>query len=153
SNDNGETWRPSMRSMPSRLITYAIVQDTRNPDLLYLGTNLGVYRSIDRGTSWAPVWSPTATDKKKPTAKRSTSRTATTARTRAVAPKTSDETVLAVQQALVNAGYHLGEPDGKIGTSTIAAVKKFQTDRHLPITGKLDSITLAALGVNAGSGS
>ena len=27
SNDNGESWRPSMRSMPSRLITYSILQD------------------------------------------------------------------------------------------------------------------------------
>src|SRR5436309_3147087 len=28
--DNGETLRPSMRSMPQRLITYSIMQDTRN---------------------------------------------------------------------------------------------------------------------------
>src|SRR5215510_665772 len=70
SNDNGETWRPSMRSMPSRLITYAIVQDTKNADVLYLGTNLGVYRSLDRGTSWAPVWA--AVEKKKTPVKRTT---------------------------------------------------------------------------------
>ena len=152
SNDNGETWRPSMRSMPSRLITYAIVQDTRNADLLYLGTNLGVYRSTDRGASWAPVWAPNAPDKKKTPAKRGAKRAATTAR-RASAPKTDDETILEVQQALLNAGYHLGEPDGKTGPATVAAVKKFQTDRHLPVTGKLDSITLAALGVGSGSGS
>src|SRR5215813_11884637 len=66
SDDNGETWRPSMRSMPSRLITYAIAQDTKNADVLYLGTNLGVYRSTDRGTSWAPVWAPETPEKKKP---------------------------------------------------------------------------------------
>src|SRR5204863_3042722 len=30
SNDNGESWRPSMRNMPSRLITYAILQDARD---------------------------------------------------------------------------------------------------------------------------
>src|SRR5437773_414932 len=45
STDNGETWRPSMRSMPPRLITYSIMQDTRNVNTIYLGTNLGVYRS------------------------------------------------------------------------------------------------------------
>ena len=50
STDNGETWRPSMRSMPSRLITYAIVQDKHDANVIYLGTNLGVYRSVDRGT-------------------------------------------------------------------------------------------------------
>jgi photosystem II stability/assembly factor-like uncharacterized protein len=152
SNDNGESWRPSMRSMPSRLITYAIVQDTRNADLLYLGTNLGVYRSIDRGASWAPVWAPNAPDKKKTTAKRGARPTRTTAARRASAPKTSDETILEVQQALLNAGYHLGEPDGKTGPATVAAVKKFQTDRHLPVTGKLDSITLAVLGIGSGGG-
>ncbi|HEV2834928.1 MAG TPA: YCF48-related protein [Pyrinomonadaceae bacterium] len=153
SNDNGETWRPSMRSMPTRLITYSIVQDTRNADLLYLGTNLGVYRSIDRGTSWAPVWSPTAPAKKKPAAKKGTSRTSPTARTRTATPKTNEETILQVQQALLNAGYHFGESDGKMGSATVAALKKFQTDRHLPVSGKLDSITLAALGIDTRSGS
>ena len=55
------------------------------------------------------------------------------------------------QEALKAAGYHLGEPDGKPGPATTAALKKFQGDRHLPVTGKLDSITLAALGVGKGS--
>ena len=148
SNDNGESWRPSMRSMPSRLITYAIVQDTRDANVLYLGTNLGVYRSIDRGTSWAPVWSPATAEKKKTPTKKTTR----TPRTK-TAPRPGQETVLQAQQALVAAGYHLGEPDGKTGTATTAAIKKFQGDRHLPVTGKLDAITLGALGVgNSASG-
>ena len=53
STDNGETWRPSMRNMPPRLITYSILQDARDANLIYLGTNLGVYRSLDRGASRA----------------------------------------------------------------------------------------------------
>src|SRR5690349_10471973 len=142
SNDNGESWRPSMRSMPSRLITYTILQDARDANIIYLGTNLGVYRSLDRGTSWAPVW---AADDKTPAKK-------TTKRAVAVTPKRRvstqpDDSVLQAQQALAAAGYHLGEPDGKAGPSTTAALKKFQTDRHLPVTGRLDAITLAALGV------
>jgi len=151
SNDNGETWRPSMRSMPSRLITYAIVQDTRDANLLYLGTNLGVYRSLDRGATWAPVWSPTTPEKKKAPAKK-TAKSTTTARRRAPAAKVNNEAVLQAQQALLNGGYHLGEPDGKPGPTTTAAVKKFQTDRHLPVTGKLDAITLAALGISGETG-
>jgi photosystem II stability/assembly factor-like uncharacterized protein len=67
SNDNGETWRPSMRSMPSRLITYSILQDVIDANIIYLGTNLGVYRSIDRGLSWAPVWAPSTPEPKRPT--------------------------------------------------------------------------------------
>jgi photosystem II stability/assembly factor-like uncharacterized protein len=151
SNDNGESWRPSMRSMPSRLITYAIVQDTRDANLLYLGTNLGVYRSIDRGATWAPVWSPTETEKKKAPAKKTAKARAPQSKSRRT-PAPGQETVVQAQQALLDAGYHLGEPDGKMGTATTASVKKFQTDRHLPVTGKLDAITLAALGIGNGTG-
>lgn len=147
SNDNGESWRPSMRSMPSRLITYAILQDMRDANVIYLGTNLGVYRSLDRGASWAPVW---AVEKKKPAVKK-------TARRAAAAPRRrpgfrADDSILRAQEALNAAGYHPGEPDGKAGRATTAAVKKFQQDRHLPVTGKLDAITLAALGVGKADG-
>ena len=155
SNDNGESWRPSMRSMPSRLITYAIVQDTRDANLIYLGTNLGVYRSTDRGASWAPVWAPTGGEKKK-AAPRKGAKTqaapAATAGKRRTPRAKADETILHAQEALVALGYNLGEPDGKAGASTTSAVKRFQTDRHLPVTGKLDSITLGALGVSKGAG-
>ena len=140
SNDNGESWRPSMRSMPSRLITYSILQDSRDGNVIYLGTNLGVYRSTDRGATWAPVWT---TEKKKPVAKKPAAKVAP--RRRAI-PNPAD-TILRAQEALVASGYNIGEPDGKLGKTTIAAVKKFQGDRHLPVTGKLDAITLAALGV------
>ena len=147
SDDNGESWKPSMRSMPSRLITYAILQDASDANIIYLGTNLGVYRSTDRGTSWAPVW---AVEKKKAPAKKTVRSTAA----RTPKPRTGPtpaETIMQAQEALNAAGYHLGEPDGKAGPTTTAAVKKFQGDRHLPVTGKLDSITLAALGVGKSS--
>jgi len=151
SNDNGESWRPSMRSMPSRLITYAILQDARDANIIYLGTNLGVYRSTDRGTSWAPVW---AVDKKKApvqkTTKSKTSRSSAVTTKRRTVP-TLTETIMQAQEALTAAGYHLGEPDGKPGPETTTAIKKFQGDRHLPVTGKLDSITLSALGVGKSS--
>jgi len=152
STDKGETWRPSMRSMPSRLITYAIVQDTRDANLIYLGTNLGVYRSIDRGASWTPVWAPSTPEKKKATPKKGATAPATPTAKRRTPGVKANETILSAQEALSAAGYNLGEPDGKAGASTTSAVKRFQTDRHLPVTGKLDAITLAALGVRAGAG-
>ena len=153
SNDNGESWRPSMRSMPSRLITYAIVQDTRDANLIYLGTNLGIYRSTDRGASWAPVWAPSTPDKKKAAAKRGAKAQAPAATTRRRTPAGKpEETILHAQEALAALGYNLGVPDGKSGAATTSAVKRFQKDRHLPVTGKLDSITLGALGVSKGSG-
>lgn len=141
STDNGETWRPSMRSMPSRLITYSILQDSRDGNLLFLGTNLGVYRSTDRGASWAPVW---ATEKQAGASKGAKRRVP--APRRRARPK-ADNSVLRAQEALAAAGYILGTPDGKLGRATTAAIKKFQGDRHLPVTGRLDAITLAALGV------
>jgi photosystem II stability/assembly factor-like uncharacterized protein len=155
SNDNGETWRPSMRSMPSRLITYAIVQDTRDANLIYLGTNLGVYRSTDRGTSWAPVWAPSSPGKRKGASAakgaKSQRAPARTAKRRTPARK-ADDTILHAQEALAALGYNPGTPDGKAGAGTTAAVKRFQTDRHLPVTGRLDSITLGALGIGKGTG-
>jgi peptidoglycan hydrolase-like protein with peptidoglycan-binding domain len=156
STDNGENWRPSMRSMPSRVITYAILQDVRDGNILYLGTNLGVYRSVDRGVSWAPVWAPTETaadPKKKTSAKRTTKRPPATATRKQVQRSLRPELVIQIQEALNNAGYHLGTPDGKLGAGTLAALKKFQGDRHLPLTGRTDDITLAALGLSKNSSS
>jgi photosystem II stability/assembly factor-like uncharacterized protein len=151
SDDNGETWRPSMRSMPSRLITYSILQDVIDANIIYLGTNLGVYRSIDRGLSWAPVWAPATPEPKKP-APRTSARTVKPAvKSRVKRPTLSEETIAAVQEALNKAGYHIGPPDGKGGPLTLAALKRFQADRHLPATGKFDDITLAALGVSKSS--
>src|SRR5215204_549130 len=148
SNDNGESWKPSMRSMPSRLITYAILQDARDANVIYLGTNLGVYRSTDRGTSWAPVW---AIEKKKTPAKKSVKKGVAATPKRGAADATVDS-IMEAQEALTAAGYHVGEADGKAGPGTTAALKKFQGDRHLPVTGKLDAITLAALGIGKASG-
>lgn len=148
SNDNGESWKPSMRSMPSRLITYSILQDARDANIIYLGTNLGVYRSLDRGTSWAPVW---AVDNPTPVKTKKGGKAAVAATPKRRASSLPQDLVLQAQQALAAAGYHLGEPDGKPGPATTTALKKFQTDRHLPVTGKLDTITLAALGIRKSS--
>ena len=58
SEDGGETWRLSARNMPYRLIAYSILQDPRDANTIYLGTNYGLYRSADRGASWAPMGAP-----------------------------------------------------------------------------------------------
>ncbi len=141
STDNGATWRPSMRSMPPRLITYSIVQDIRDANTIYLGTNLGVYRSLDRGASWAPVWTAS---KKTSTKKRSAARTPQSAATRNAADITRR-----AQQALNAAGYDVGVPDGRAGKATLNALRRFQAARRLPVSGKLDAVTLSALGVKS----
>lgn len=146
STDNGETWRPSMRSMPPRLITYSILQDVRDANVIYLGTNLGVYRSADRAASWAPVWSAT----KPAPAKKGKKTSASTVATKPAPPKASD-TVRRAQQALNAAGYPVGVPDGRAGKLTLSALKKYQADRNLPATGKFDESTLRSLGIAAGA--
>lgn len=155
SNDNGQSWQPSMRNMSQRLITYSILQDARDAEIIYLGTNLGVYRSFDRGASWAPLWAPkpVAPDAKEKRSKRSAKRQvrATAARVRSQGTATaaqSAEMIVRVQEALNLAGYRLGVPDGKAGSKTLAALKRFQSDRSLPVTGKFDEITFSALGLS-----
>ncbi len=166
SNDSGSTWQPSIRNMPPRLIGYTILQDERDSSTIYLGTNLGVYRSVDRGSSWAPIVArkPAATPTKRRSPVRanvsravgqpsSTSRRVNPAPTppgqRITGPKQSDENVRRAQEALERAGYEIGTPDGYAGPRTVAAIKRFQTDRYLTVTGNLDETTLAALGVNS----
>lgn len=59
SNDGGQTWLPSMKNMVvNRVIPYSIIQDVKNPNTIYLATNLGMYWSIDRGNSWLPLKAP-----------------------------------------------------------------------------------------------
>jgi peptidoglycan hydrolase-like protein with peptidoglycan-binding domain len=155
SNDGGNTWQPSMRNMPARLIGYTLLQDERNPNTIYLGTNLGVYRSLDRGASWS-----TLVGKKPAPPKRSARKPAgSTARTQqrptnpgeriVVAPKVPDDVVRKAQEALDRAGYEIGTPDGHLGPRTVAALKRFQSDRYLPVTGEIDEATIGALGLGS----
>jgi photosystem II stability/assembly factor-like uncharacterized protein len=139
STDHGESWRPSMRNMPPRMMVYSIVQDSRDTNNIYVGTNLGVYRSLDRGTSWEPVW----TTAKPPQGKKK----ATARKTPQAKPS---DTIRRAQQALNAADYDVGVPDGRAGTNTLSALKRFQAGKRLPVTGKFDDVTLAALGLAKG---
>jgi photosystem II stability/assembly factor-like uncharacterized protein len=162
STDGGSSWQPSMRNMPPRLIGYSILQDERDANTIYLGTNLGVYRSTDRGASWAPIAArkPATGPARRRAPNSGVRRTvaqsrpaATTPGQRMSSPKPSDDTVRRAQQALERAGYGIGTPDGQLGPRTVAAIKRFQTDRYLSVTGQLDETTLTALGVSAATAS
>lgn len=61
--------------------------------------------------------------------------------------------VMAAQAALIAAGYSVGVEgaDGKLGPHTIAAIKKYQADHGLPVTGKVDDALMASLGGTAGA--
>lgn len=61
------------------------------------------------------------------------------------------ETIKQVQQALSNQGYNAGPADGKMGSKTKSALKKFQESQGMQASGNLDQQTLAALGVSGGA--
>lgn len=56
-----------------------------------------------------------------------------------------DYSILHAQVILDHLGFSPGILDGRDGQSLVAALKGFQTARELPVTGKLDAPTLAAL--------
>jgi peptidoglycan hydrolase-like protein with peptidoglycan-binding domain len=149
SNDGGATWQPSMRNMSNRLITYSILQDERDANVLYLGTNLGVYRSLDRGASWTAIGAPKI-EAPAPKGKKSRRAKATTATAASGAATRSNDMTKRGQEALNAAGYNVGVPDGKAGTGTVTQLRKFQADKGIPVSGRFDDATLNALGLGGG---
>jgi len=51
STDAGATWTSIANNLPGESIN-VVREDPRNPDVLYVGTDGGVYVSLDRGSSW-----------------------------------------------------------------------------------------------------
>jgi hypothetical protein len=59
----------------------------------------------------------------------------------------TDSLVSEVQEMLANAGYNPGPIDGVLGGQTRAAIRDYQADHGLPITGQLDSPLLREMGI------
>jgi hypothetical protein len=57
----------------------------------------------------------------------------------------SKASVMDAQKQLRDLGFDLGAPDGIMGAKTIAALRRFQIERRLPPTGKLDNATVLEL--------
>jgi hypothetical protein len=74
--------------------------------------------------------------------------TASTSSTRAYPSAYDNNTIRRAQQALNSRGYNAGLVDGQWGQSTADAVRKYQADAGLPVTGQLGPNTLNALGVS-----
>ena len=68
----------------------------------------------------------------------------------ALADTNSKETIKAVQQALNEAGYDCGTPDGAAGKKTKNAITQYQTDRGMIATGTITEELLIALGLMGG---
>ena len=50
--DGGATWRPIEGNLPSWKPVKTIAEDPRNPDVLYIGTEFGLYLTMDGGRQW-----------------------------------------------------------------------------------------------------
>lgn len=55
SNDRGKTWQSLGDDLPTREPCYAVMEDPRNENLLFLGTEYGAHVSLDRGARWFPL--------------------------------------------------------------------------------------------------
>jgi len=52
STNRGKTWVVISSNLPERHILWAIEQDFKNPDLIFLGTEFGMFFTINGGTNW-----------------------------------------------------------------------------------------------------
>src|SRR5262245_5633545 len=52
SRDYGQTWQSITGDLPRGQVARTITEDLKNPDLLYLGTEAGLFITLDRGRSW-----------------------------------------------------------------------------------------------------
>jgi len=50
--DGGKTWKPIQNNLPERGTAYTIAEDHVNANLLFVGTEFGVFTSIDGGAKW-----------------------------------------------------------------------------------------------------
>lgn len=58
STDGGVTWTQARGLDINRNSLFAVLQDRVDPNKMYLGTNTGLFQSVDRGVSWTPVTGP-----------------------------------------------------------------------------------------------
>lgn len=54
-DDHGQTWRRIDGALPAKRVARTLREDLVNPNLLFLGTELGLFWSNDRGASWAEL--------------------------------------------------------------------------------------------------
>ncbi len=55
STDRGRTWTNISGNLPARHNAWSVVQDHINGDLLFVGTEFGVFTSVDGGASWTQL--------------------------------------------------------------------------------------------------
>lgn len=54
-SDGGKTWRSIAGNIPAKAYIQVIREDPKNPNLLYAGTELGLFVSYTAGSDWTPL--------------------------------------------------------------------------------------------------
>lgn len=57
----------------------------------------------------------------------------------------STQRIREIQEALAKSGQYQGRPTGRLDAATLAALSRFQQDKNLEVTGKLNVRTLKEL--------
>ena len=105
SNNAGTTWQQAKNLNIERISPFALLQDRTNLDTIYLGTNVGLFRSLDRGNSWTQITAPKppAPVKKKVTPRKTTARNTTKSKTTVAKTVTASKPVVTPPAEIVPA--------------------------------------------------
>jgi hypothetical protein len=99
------------------------------------------------GVAKTPSKAPAKTPAKGSTGKKTRGRRTVKRPTRVTQQAPTPERYKQIEQALAEKGYFPGNPEGKWGPESVDALKRFQQGQNLSPTGKLDSLSLIALGL------
>ncbi len=55
SEDRGDSWRSASGDLPADRVARTVREDPRNPDVLYLGTEFGLFVTLNRGMNWTAL--------------------------------------------------------------------------------------------------
>lgn len=97
SDDRGQNWQQAKNLDVLRVSPYTMLQDRTDPNVIYLGSNVGIFRSPDRGATWTlftppkpkPVVNRTSVKRpaaKAPAGKTTASKTTTTTTAKKTVP-------------------------------------------------------------------
>jgi peptidoglycan hydrolase-like protein with peptidoglycan-binding domain len=111
---------------------------------------LTIAQTPSSNTAKKTTAAPTATKRKPVTARKTTATRSKAApkqtwRTRQLQP--TPDRYREIQQALVSRGYLTGEQTGSWNQQSVDALRHFQEDQNLDAKGKIDSLSLIALGL------
>lgn len=82
-----------------------------------------------------------------PTKKRHSAKRARHSAQRSVQQTPTPERYQEIQQALASRGYYKGAVDGKWNDDSVEALRRFQTDQNLSPDGRINSLSLIAMGL------